>query len=365
MNVSEVTNLSEVRAFKNQYAIYQTSDKVEGIIDRSGNIILPATEYLISRVTDNLFNLLNVEKREEYTFDADLNTILPISIFNKINDNCYIFSEIDFSYLNDPEAIVPTGICDKNYEVIIPAIYEFIMYYANTFWLKKTDHHWIVLNEQYEQVYSDVEDFIRLVGATPKDLSVAVAKDGEYYLLSPEKERITKGHYEYLEPFTVDGYALAKLDGKIIVIDEKENILLCTDYSKTYDKSERFPASWKCMWVASNRLAFYKNGKFGLMTPTGEVIVKPEYYFINTNGKQNLIPVRSTEGFRGYVDINGKIVVPCKYKSTTFIKPINQIEVKTADEKYGLLDINGNPVLPAIFKYISIDANGSIFTTLN
>ena len=101
------------------------------------------------------------------------------------------------------------------------------------------------------------------------------------------------------------------------------------------------------------------------MTPTFEVIVKPVYYFINTNGKQNLIPVRSTEGFRGYVDINGKIVVPCKYKSTTFIKPINQIEVKTADEKYGLLDINGNPVLPAIFKYISIDANGSIFTTLN
>ena len=209
-----------------------------------------------------------------------------------------------------------------------------------------------------------VEDVRLLIGAKAKDKSVAVALNGEYFLLSAQKKRITKGHYEFLEPFTEAGYAIAKVNGKLVIIDEEEQILHHTNYSATYDDSLPYPY-WRCMWVASNRLAFYQDEKFGLMKPDGKVIVEPIYAEILVLGYQELIPVKSTEGLRGYIDINGQIVIPCLYKHVTYNRTTNQFRVRTTENKYGLFDKNGNPVLPTIFKQITIDQDGHVLALLD
>ena len=108
-----------------------------------------------------------------------------------------------------------------------------------------------------------------------------------------------------------------------------------------------------------------KNGKFGLMTPEGKVIVEPTYAEILVLGCEELIPVKSSEGWRGYIDIDGNTVIPCRYKFISFKRETNQFRVKTVDNKFGLIDINGNSVLPAIFQQLTIDKKGCIFTSLN
>lgn len=221
-----------------------------------------------------------------------------------------------------------------------------------------------MLSEKLEKSYSDVDDVQLLIGAKAKNDSVAVAKDGEYYLLAANDERLTKGRYDFLQPFTEAGYALAKIDGKLVIIDEKEQVLCRTEYTTSYDDSQPRPY-WRLMWVSANRLAFYEDGKFGLMTPDGKVIVPPTYAEITVLGHDNLIPVKSTEGLRGYIDVDGKVIVPCRYKYVLFKKAINQFLVHTTDEKYGLLDRDGKNVLLAIFNYIDVDKSGRIVAIIN
>ncbi len=363
MNVSQVKNLISVKDFKNQYGVYRTSDNKEGIIKRNGEIIFPAKDYMsVIALNDHLFDLTK-EDFTHATFDTNLNEILPIMIdYNGSNGHCIFYEHVNGT--SNLEENKKFGICDSNYQVLLPAIYERIIYFAETYWLKKSDRCWLVLNEQLETSYSMVEDVRLLIGAKAKDKSVAVALNGEYFLLSAQKKRITKGHYEFLEPFTEAGYAIAKVNGKLVIIDEEEQILHHTNYSATYDDSLPYPY-WRCMWVASNRLAFYQDEKFGLMKPDGKVIVEPIYAEILVLGYQELIPVKSTEGLRGYIDINGQIVIPCLYKHVTYNRTTNQFRVRTTENKYGLFDKNGNSVLPAIFQQLTIDKKGCIFTSLN
>ena len=362
MNVAQVENLSIVHSFQNQYAIYRTSDGKEGIITLDGEIILPAKKYVsILPLCDHLFDLVTKDL-QHITFDAIRQEILPLSLCLKGGEDHYIFSQnangTTFWQKDDQ-----FGICDSQCRILLPAEYEKITFYAGKYWLKKANR-WMVLNKKLEKCFSDVEDVRLLIGAKAKNDAVAVAKDGAYYLLSANGERLTKEHYDYLQPFTEDGYAIAKIDGKLVVIDENEQVLCRTKQTITYDDSQTYPY-WRFMWVSANRLAFYEAGKYGLMTPTGNVIVPPTYAEITVLGYQNLIPVKSTEGLCGYIDVEGKIVVPCRYKFVTFKKAINQFLVRTIDNKYGLLDRIGNPVLPAIYKQITVDQDGRLFMLLS
>ena len=363
MNVSQVKNLISVKDFKNQYGVYRTSDNKEGIIKRNGEIIFPAKDYMsVIALNDHLFDLTK-EDFTHATFDTNLNEILPIIIgYNGSNGHCIFYELVNGT--SNPEENKKYGICDSNYQVLLPAIYERIIYFAETYWLKEWDGYWMVMNEQLETTYSMVEDVRLLIGAKAKDKSVAVAVNGEYFLLSAQKKRITKGNYEFLQPFTEAGYAIAKVNGKLVIIDEKEQIIHRTQYSVTYDGSQPYPY-WQCMWVASNRLAFYQDGKFGLMTPEGKVIVEPTYAEILVLGCEELIPVKSSEGLRGYINVNGEIVIPCLYKHVTYNRTTNQFRVRTTENKYGLFDKNGNPVLPTIFKQITIDQDGHVLALLD
>ena len=363
MNVSQVENLISVKISKNQYGVYRTSEKKEreGIIKRNGEIMVPAEGYLsVVALNDHLFDLTN-EDLTHATFDTNLNQMLPFVIDRILGTGHFIF----YVPLNDRNWREQSfGICDSNYQVLLAPNYERIIYFAETYWIKEWYGCWMVMNEQLKTSFPNVEDVRLLIGAKAKDKSVAIAIDREYFLLSANRERITYGHYEFLEPFTEAGYAIAKVNGKLVIIDEKEQILHSTEYSVTYDGSQPYPY-WRFMWVASNRLAFYQDGKYGLMTPEGKVIVEPTYAEILVLGCEELIPVKSTEGLRGYIDINGQIVIPCLYKHVTFNRTTHQFRVKTTDNKYGLFDKNGNPVLPTIFKQITIDEDGQVSALLD
>lgn len=353
MNVTQVENLALVHTLGNQYGIYRTFDGKEGIITLDGEIILPAKDYMgIIPLFDNLFDLV-IDDIKHTTFNANRKEMLPLVIRQKTFAEQYIFVQQDSKL----------GICDRQFHILLPAEYERIVFYASRYWLK-TSKRWIVLNEKLEKCYSDVDDLQLLIGAKAKDDSVAVDKDGEYYLLSSNGKRLTKGQYDFLQPFTEAGYALAKIDGKFVVIDENEQVLCRTEYTMTYDDSLARPY-WRLMWVSVNRLAFYEDGKFGLMAPNGKVIVPPTYAEITVLGHENLIPVKSTEGLRGYIDVDGKVIVPCNYKYVVFKKKINQFIIHTTEMKYGLLDRNRHTVLPSIYKHIDVDKNGRILATIH
>ena len=267
--------------FHKNYEIYpfkDTTSKLNGYINRKGEILIPA-KYNVALPFDN--NVARVESEGKASYiNPQGKVILDYSTYKAIN-----FYK-GFAIVQD--AINKTGVIDSQGKIIIPVIYDDI-----------------VRNFDGEQQY-----FI-------------VTLNKKYGLINTNGNMIAQIKYDYLTGF-YKNYAvvvLGKLDGVINktgkeIIPPKYSLIINND--KVDEKS-----------VSEGFFLVQKEDKYGYVDTNGVEIVAPKYEDARKFIK-DLAPVK-LNGKWGFINKKGEIVVPIKYDGINFYNEVK----RNSDISYG------------------------------
>jgi len=344
MNVKDITNLKRIWAFEKDFAVIETTDNKSGIINRQGEVILDPKDYDMALQTeDGLFALDKFDEQgisHRIYFNAYTREIIPHDIINL--RGTYYVEVVNNLY----------GLCDYNYQSVLPAEYNGLVEWNGNYMALK-DGKWglitatgdILLPFQYD-------DCTFAPGQYHSRSYQCVAKDGEYFYINQEGNRISQC-YEYLEPLTDLGLAIMKRNGYYGLIDRDENIILTTSITgeNTKNLDER-----TFYWCGYHRLAFRQNGLLGIMDTQGKMIVAPQYTWVKNFYKSSdqKISVKDTDGRAGMIDLNGRIIIPCEYSYVGYYQPTQTHTVHVKNGKWGLLDAQGQTILPVIYDAVNV-----------
>ena len=173
----------------------------------------------------------------------------------------------------------------------------------------------------------------------------------------------------------------------IVIVDNKKDIFLCTydidqetgtyntkvingqneEIFTEYDKVEALENFDKNgnLWYEKDVFMAEKNGKYGLINASGNVILNIQYDKIETlKGIENSILVQK-DGLYGLVDDNGNIIIDLKYKEIMNLGDTYKqgyITV-TSDDKYGVIGCNKKTILQNNYdKILPISGEGYFIT---
>ena len=120
--------------------------------------------------------------------------------------------------------------------------------------------------------------------------------------------------------------------------------------------------------VSANAVVVEKNEKYGIVSLEGNVLLPLEYNIISeTHGSKLLMLWK--DGYAGFADRNGKIVIPLKYDlgniigngPPAFSDGMTEVQL---GEKYGVIDTTGRVVVPAKYDgFVYVDKSANVIIT--
>lgn len=120
-------------------------------------------------------------------------------------------------------------------------------------------------------------------------------------------------HFELLTEYTSAGFALAKdpHTDKICVL-EGDCAIYVTEYDDMWYEYPQGTFRHPLEWITPDRLAFFRNGYWGVRKPDGEIIIPDEFETIVNYKQSGYFIVRDKLGKVGCVDKDFHCIIPCK-----------------------------------------------------
>jgi hypothetical protein len=138
--------------------------------------------------------------------------------------------------------------------------------------------------------------------------------------------------FEQLTDYTSAGYALAKdlLNGRICVM-EGDCAIYTTEYEDLWYEYPK--GTWQCplVWAAPDRLAFFRNGYWGLRDPEGLIVIPDEFQIIVNYKGSGYFILRDKAGRVGCVDKDFNCIFPCAYDWVPIRKKVDQLIANPKD----------------------------------
>jgi hypothetical protein len=131
-------------------------------------------------------------------------------------------------------------------------------------------------------------------------------------------------------------------------------------------KSKTF--GYEYVYSYENNYAVFRNfkGKMGLIDTSGNVVIKPNYIYINNNEKlKNLFEasiIVNKKYKRGLIDLQNTIKIPFEYDDIFYLG--NDLIRVSKNEKTGIIDIKNKIILPLKYDYIQMQ-NDILFVQNN
>ncbi len=289
------------------YLSFEENGK-KGVMDRHGNIIVPAKYDQVRDVTADGYAALRVGNEYIKTDSTGRRVDGRIDLSNLNEDRFYRNGNQNF----------PGGYITISGDTIISRGFTYPHYSESH---RTPDGYDRELQRFYEgrAVVSGKERWFKRQGYI--DLNGNLVVDTIYDIAFNFKE----------------GRAKVKLNGKYGFIDKNGNQI--TDIK--YDQA--------CYYYGG-RAQVMLNGKCGYIDLEGNEVIPLIYDYWQTEQfscfKNGFVRVRINEKF-GILDRNGKAITPVKYDD---IKPFeNKRAVVKLDDKYGVIDENGNEVIPPVY----------------
>lgn len=169
---------------------------------------------------------------------------------------------------------------------------------------------------------------------------------------------LTKRNYDYIYKFKGD-YASVKINKLYGLIDKNGNEVLPCDYNNLYPTDDGY--------FANGYLIVEKDGKLGMVDPTGKELVEYKYAMSNCNTYR--------APFAYLKDMEGKhlVISPVAGELPTRYEEINMsmsgkcpvFVAKVEEDKVALVDLYGNEVIPADGTYdrtydLEFSADGTV-----
>lgn len=212
----------------------------------------------------------------------------------------------------------------------------------------------IVIEAKYQSSNDKSRDF--------SEGLASVRIDGEFGYINKKGELVIAPQYAKTHPFN-EGYAVVEpIFGERIIIDQSANVIL--DPVSVYKKNAYQISKGETVNIDER----VKNGIITMYVhrynhPTRSTVVNMNGDFLFSlkpyilhEMSEGLIRYRTNDWKnKGYINKNGKTVIPFDYSSATDFKN-GHAKVKDKNTKmYGIIDLNGNYVVPPEYDYISDD----------
>jgi hypothetical protein len=138
--------------------------------------------------------------------------------------------------------------------------------------------------------------------------------------------------FEQLTDYTSAGYALAKdlQNGRICVM-EGDCAIYTTEYEDLWYEYPK--GTWQCplVWAAPDRLAFFRNGYWGLRDPEGLIVIPDEFQIIVNYKGSGYFILRDKAGRVGCVDKDFNCIFPCAYDWVPIREKVDQLIANPKD----------------------------------
>ena len=321
---------------------------------------------------------ISIDIAEEVSVDADY-----------VENNDYDFQDTLFIARNNNKY----GLIDSADRVRIPFLYDDIKLSMDTLLVKKdqkygllTSHNETVAGVFYDDIelmYNAEEDLVyrvtegdrqgiidvkgkKLFPLSPyqiTDISDSVLNknvikgaNGKYGLLNENSRSILlPAEYEAIEQELSNGYIIAQLNGKKVLIDTYGQVMT-VDLSQYTEISE--------LDVTDNLLVTNNSGKQGVITVEGKTVIMPKYDAIDAirmayyseEDSAHYYMIEVDERY-GLLDDKGKIILKPDYSS---LNPLGYLPYVVAtsydssieDIKQGLINANGKVIKAVKYDYI-------------
>lgn len=281
--VVELNNVSWVYSFHDGQAIfYDNSWRYQGVLDTSGNIIVPSLYKEVTRdslgyiVEDTLGNMGLLDKQGK--------TILPCR-FDAVNPS----SEGLFVVATSNHC----GYVDAQGEWVIDSIYDDARGFGDGIARVKKDGKWFFIDHS-GQVVERLSCYNNILTGF-HDNHAFIEESGGIWLINTNGTKISKIDADSVFSFR-EGLASFKKDGKFGKIDTTGKVIVQPNYDRLY-------ATEKGM------SKFSENGKYGLIDKDGQIIVQPTHT-ANANFWDTIILFGqdSVEWLMTYYDRNGNVI---------------------------------------------------------
>ena len=189
----------------------------------------------------------------------------------------------------------------------------------------------VIVDPEYDYVYDfDKESGLACVFIGTMS-SWGYPDEGNYGFIDTEGNVVIDLQYEDGFSFS-EGLAAVEKDGKYGFIDVQENVVIPFKWDNAYNFHDGIAQVWK-------------NEKAGYIDKEGNVISEPEWdqWSSSSTSFDGLIRVNDSLGKYGFIDLTGKLVIPCEYDyANSFSEGYTVVEV---DDKYGFIDTKGSYVV--------------------
>ncbi len=294
------------------------------------------------------------------------------------------------------------GYCDKNLQLKIPAVYDFVTIFSGGVALVEpsvgtyslidsTGKELAVMNNympHYHKFYPFSHDFIishsdfdhgyayGLIDKTGREICppiytdiepfseglAAVAKDYDYWgFIDAKGKEVIPCTYEEVEPFS-DGMALIQSGTVYYYIDKKVEEVISLVHYDTDD-------NWRLNSFSDGLAAVSSWGKFGYIDKTGAVIIGFQYGEV-FSFSEGLAWANDSSYRWGFIDKTGAVVIPFKYEfasQTDFKDGIMAAGLYDENDSLtmGFIDKKGAVVIPFQYDYVSEFSEGLAAVNMN
>ncbi len=389
VNVEKDFGFSVVGEFKNAVALIEKDDKY-GVIDASGNIVLPTYYDEIKFLDDgniqgrlgenwDVITIANIDKNayRPYVYYKDYNSVIPISddtaiILNEGN-SYFINTTTDEKISKEYEMInfLSTNISndeenpkfhqniflasnEDGYETLVDVSGKQLLdeFYSNIYYAKEDvfvvsnfDESIFLINSKGEKISNDEYFSYNYISDDIIIVSKAVDLSVLFGVVDINGNEIIPFEYGYIDWLGNDKFSFSnEIDGKRGIIDIDKNVMIEPTYDNIFAYSEGFA-------VVSNNEYFYQ-AKFGCINENGELIV-PVIYENMDSFKDGFAKICVDEGDRhyGYINTKGEIIVNPEYDILgEFIDGIALVCYSTpAQNRYGYINESGELITEVNF----------------
>lgn len=228
------------------------------------------------------------------------------------------------------------GYADKEGKEIIPCIYEEIGYDC-------------LMEELKYSTIEDIEDWEYSIYFS--EGMMLVKRENKWGYVGRNGKEVIPPAFEEAFDFN-EGMAAVKQDGKWGYINCKGIFLI----PAVYEKAEDF---------CNGRAMVKKNGRWGVIDKTGETILNFQYSQLNPihcEDIENKMFELVENDKVGWIDIEGKQVVPCIYDSIIYyFNP--GVFIVHKDKKIGCMNKNGEEIIPVIYDELFYCPEDNVFWT--
>lgn len=132
--------------------------------------------------------------------------------------------------------------------------------------------------------------------------------------------------FELLTEYTSAGFAIAKdpLSGKVCIL-EGDCAIFVTEYEDIWYEYPKGTFFHPLTWITPDRMAFFRNGYWGVRKPDGEIVIPDEFETIVNYKQSGYLIVRDKKGKVGCVDKDFKCIFPCEFEWIPLRKKLDKM----------------------------------------